>query len=565
MFLAKCLSLLSALAAVVVSQDVGFAVDGYLADAAVTDTSLYNTGGSISVNGWNVVVPKNLQVGFPAAWVPWKDFVASLGTFRGYEVSVTGNVVGGKAIAAQVYISQLFLQASQGTIQAVNDDGSMQIANGPKIRINDPNGVYSIGYKGSPFMTADDENPSISSWGGFPMCVPRNASDPLCPASNRPGNKQGVFTAPEPLLMAPFVPGDFVEYSGYTNGAGEIVCFEIAALNVQISTGGTFSFLRVEDAIVGAYSADPNAESAETRFIGYTSEKAGSPVKVSAIELDPCTGAETLRNINMNGFIDAGDVRNKFVIRKKAAAGDTYTREYVLTTASGSKTTLNQIKAGYYVQPVTEWIQPELAVPGAKPVAFEFAQMKHLTQGLGADENGNIWGPLDPFPQSGVKVFDPSTCPKIVPSPTSTTPAATTTPAASDPSGGSGSGTDPVTTSSTTSSALVSPATPTAIPVDTVKVVAATWASQNGGTFAVSCSSSNTNNTLVGMQLDYVLNGVTTRNVTMVESTNPGQWTYSAKLKQPTTVTCKSKLKGNATAAVTTRKRRRQGRSMQLY
>lgn len=88
MLFTRCLSLLSALAAVVVSQDVGFAVDGYLADAVVADASLYNTGGSISVNGWNVVVPKNLQVGFPAAWVPWKDFVASLATFRGYEVSV---------------------------------------------------------------------------------------------------------------------------------------------------------------------------------------------------------------------------------------------------------------------------------------------------------------------------------------------------------------------------------------------------------------------------------------------------------------------------------------------
>ena len=74
----------------------------------------------------------------------------------------------------------------------------MQITNGPTIRINDPNAVYSAGYKGRPFMTADDQNPSISSFSGFPMCVPRSSSDALCPQSNRPnipgtGSKQGTL------------------------------------------------------------------------------------------------------------------------------------------------------------------------------------------------------------------------------------------------------------------------------------------------------------------------------------------------------------------------------------
>jgi hypothetical protein len=107
-------------------------------------------------------------------------------------------VVSGVPIAAQVYISQFFTEASSGFIEKVNFDGSIKILNGPTIRINDPNAVYSVGYTGSPFMTADDESPSITSFSGFPMCVPRSATDSLCPASNRPtitatGNQQGTL------------------------------------------------------------------------------------------------------------------------------------------------------------------------------------------------------------------------------------------------------------------------------------------------------------------------------------------------------------------------------------
>lgn len=35
-------------------------------------------------------------------------------------------------------------------------------------------------------FTADDENPSITSFSGFPVCVPRSATDEKCPSANRP-------------------------------------------------------------------------------------------------------------------------------------------------------------------------------------------------------------------------------------------------------------------------------------------------------------------------------------------------------------------------------------------
>jgi hypothetical protein len=65
---------------------IPFILDGAL-DSAAADSSEYNTGGKISVNGVSVVIPKNLQFQFPAAWVGLKEIAA--GQFTGNEVVVS--------------------------------------------------------------------------------------------------------------------------------------------------------------------------------------------------------------------------------------------------------------------------------------------------------------------------------------------------------------------------------------------------------------------------------------------------------------------------------------------
>jgi hypothetical protein len=72
----------------VLGTDVPILLDGALVDVTATDDS-YNTGGTISVNGWTVIVPKNMLVTFPAAFVPWKDFVAGKASVIGFEVNVS--------------------------------------------------------------------------------------------------------------------------------------------------------------------------------------------------------------------------------------------------------------------------------------------------------------------------------------------------------------------------------------------------------------------------------------------------------------------------------------------
>ena len=162
--------------------------------ATAKSGSATNRGGSISVSGYSIVVPDNLLVEFPAAFVPFAEFAEAGASKRAgpNEVSVTGNIVNNVIIAAQFSVAQLDLAFSSGTIEGLSSDGAIKIKNGPTLHINDPRARYSAGYTNLPFFTADDENASITSFSGFPMCVPRGAGDAKCPDSNRPAGSSSL-------------------------------------------------------------------------------------------------------------------------------------------------------------------------------------------------------------------------------------------------------------------------------------------------------------------------------------------------------------------------------------
>ncbi|KAF2019905.1 hypothetical protein BU24DRAFT_387059 [Aaosphaeria arxii CBS 175.79] len=390
------------------AQDAPLFIQGGLEGASATDAS-YNTGGTISINGFDMEIPKNLQVQFPAANVPWKDFVADKDSMIGYEVNVIGNFINGHPIAAQVLAYEFFEGLNSGFIESIDfADGSMKIVSGPTVRISDPNAVFSIGYTGAPFFTADDESPSISSFSGFPMCIPRSASDPLCPAANRPFRGSGTFNAPDPLSMAPFLPGDFVTFSGIRRG-NEVIAYSIVAQNVMITTLGDLVYLRMELGLLGIDNNNPNTEIAESRFVGFASNPR-TTVALYAMDIDPCTGAVTDRIIASMGLRGGRNEQNKFEYRSDILFG--YARDYrVVAEINGvpkTRTTKNGILAGTYVQPVNVWVHAEQNIPGTAPPANDFSQMSWLTNGLGVDEDGNLWGPLDPFPQTGVLIEPPN-------------------------------------------------------------------------------------------------------------------------------------------------------------
>jgi hypothetical protein len=161
--------------------------------------------------------------------------------------------------------------------------------------------------------------------------------------------------------MAPFLVGDFITYRGFRLG-DEIVCYEIVAWNVQITTSGVPAYIRVEESLVGIYTSDPNGEVAETRFVGYVSDPTVT-VSITAIDIDPCTGRTTERAVGVGQSRPEGGGRNKWISRSDGTQLSAYTREYRATSSSGTLRTKNGILAGQYAFPMLEWIQPELLAP----------------------------------------------------------------------------------------------------------------------------------------------------------------------------------------------------------
>jgi hypothetical protein len=145
------------------------------------------------------------------------------------------------------------------------------------------------------------------------------------------------------------------------------------------------------------------------QFIGFTSNNRAT-VALYAMDVNPCTGETTDRIIATMGLRGGRNEQNKFEYRNEIMHG--YTREYRVTAEINgvprTRTTKNGLTAGTYVQPVNVWVQAEQNIPGTAPVPHDFSEMAFLTKGLGKDEGGKVWGPLEPFPQTGVFIEPPA-------------------------------------------------------------------------------------------------------------------------------------------------------------
>jgi hypothetical protein len=345
-------------------------------DSCASTGSEYNAGGSISVNNFAIEVPKNLIVQFPVVWAPFRE-LCDAGAF-GFETTVVGNIVDGKVIAGQISVAQRFgLEGSQGYISKINDDGTLQIASGPTVRINDPDGLFGPQYDSQKYWIADTANPSVSSFSGFPMCIPYSGNTAKCSSSNRPSGQ--TFTPQDPLAMVPLKVGDFIEYSGLKNGGGEILASSIVCISLHITTqagANVPNYIRVEDFLVGVPDNSANVEFADIRAIGFLSSCAGATVTISAIDVDPCTGKETYRPIGTTQ--PKQETRCKWEARIAPQAQAPFTREYRITTNSPVQTTKDGIKAGQFIAAVSEWIFPEVDVPGTNPPPYPFNDIRGL-------------------------------------------------------------------------------------------------------------------------------------------------------------------------------------------
>jgi len=212
-----------------------FDLTGFLQKATVDNVADNLSGGTLTVNGHLVIVPRNLLVLLPANQLSWAQLFQQAplpyGTGVGgngqsgmalndipaplasYEVHVAGNRVGDTYIAGLVDIAQQGLNSGWGYINYIDyANAEMRVGGvlgdpgtGARVRINDPVGRYGRIQSPDPRFTVDSENPTIKSETGYPMGLPDLAGvpntppitdDPFRPQTNRPrmGNQAFPFT-----------------------------------------------------------------------------------------------------------------------------------------------------------------------------------------------------------------------------------------------------------------------------------------------------------------------------------------------------------------------------------
>ncbi|KAK0488388.1 hypothetical protein EDD18DRAFT_1311319 [Armillaria luteobubalina] len=224
-----------------------YAAGGYITGATLDNSSDILSGGTLSINNIDVIIPHNLLVNTPSLTaVAWSELFNEDGSINlplwpeiSWEAQVFANYIGGQYIAGIVYIFQEIANLNEGFITAIDyEKGEFRVGGdfndpttGVRVVINDPVGRFGKVHGDWPLWTADTDNPSIQASTGFPLCLPRAdpavADDPLCPDSNRPVDTSGkpltgfTFAAPpvpagqpDPNLFVPLKVGDFIIYSG---------------------------------------------------------------------------------------------------------------------------------------------------------------------------------------------------------------------------------------------------------------------------------------------------------------------------------------------------------------
>jgi hypothetical protein len=341
-------------------------------------------GGNITINGHVVTVPSETIVILPANALTWAElFTQAPAPYTGaltgmaladvpaplttYEARIVGNrVIGGPGgadvyIAGLIWISQHAVNTGQGFINFINyATGEIRVggvigngATGARVQINDPAvGVTGSGRYGRTVtpdkrFTVDQDNPTIRSVSGFPMCIPRvdpasPVPDALCPQSNRPVLAPGpppvystLFTTnnpvtlpgvpPDATIQAPFEVGDWVTFSGtlvhdggnptagpWPGIANTYISAHTLVNNVAIYTwaGTSPAYSAIDVSFIGTGGltvVGANEAAIMTRFEGFSTDTSRY-IHLYGIDLNPTNGATSDRDWGTIG-VDPGPAR----------------------------------------------------------------------------------------------------------------------------------------------------------------------------------------------------------------------------------------------------------------
>ncbi len=443
------------------------------------------TGGWVEVNNNVIRVPQSTVVVFPNTLLTWEEafelnpnthqtdpiFQTGLAMsdtvrFPGtYQVNVQGNIVNGQYIAGLVFIFQDPANFTQGYIEKFDYANGVMWVNGMRVQINDPpitftvpnpdgtplldgtgnptvltKGRYSAGKSADPRFAVDQNNPTVTSETGYPMCIPSvspyvdgsNGSegpsltllnpealqDPQCPEKNRPRDPTtGTLLVPiftmnqpndpptvenpipqDPLLEMPFEVGDFVNIIGTLEMDDQgpfITATDVQALTVGAYTWpGTDPAYVIEEVVIqGTGGVDqalfPQEAGVRTRVEGFTTD-IGRQIDVSAIDQD-CNGNLTFREPawTSNFPVEPGPpgigVKGRWRMRFPQGGNFLPAVQNVGARVSGSVPGKNKNGLTYseYQLPSSEFIFPENQVPGSRQPASNFADILFLDNGMG--------------------------------------------------------------------------------------------------------------------------------------------------------------------------------------
>ncbi|KAJ7253428.1 hypothetical protein C8J57DRAFT_624565 [Mycena rebaudengoi] len=374
-------------------------------------------GGTITVDGALITVPENLLVTLPSITVAWSELFEGgvpalplLGSVS-WQATVFGNTVRGQRIAGLIYIVQPSARFLQGFITSINLANGHFTVGDVECVLNDPLGRFGPAYLAHPLWTVDPDNPSVRTSTGFPMCIPRNATDSECPSTNRPTDGNGkplnIFTFkapasvtagdPDPRIMAPLLVGDFITFSGIKVAGGLLEVYSLEAnLGFYTAPGTKPAYVTVEEAQYAVVSSDVTLESAETRAVAFVTD-ATTSLQWFAIDVDPCTGQTSERDLLLAQPEAAAPIgKSDFRLGKTDVSP--VTRQVGFRYSSGTSPGPRGIIAGQFVQPIFDYIFPETTVFGANMPPNQLELFPYLAEGGGPFIPGNLLTPIPTTP-----------------------------------------------------------------------------------------------------------------------------------------------------------------------
>ncbi len=503
----------------VLPSSTQFDITGFLQDAKLDQTCVAaaganldangfpqaaHCGGAMQLNGHAIVVPAETIVILPASALSWQELFAQAPAPYGpsqtgmamsdnpkplttYEFQAVGNRVldptnadpakRDRYIAGLVHATQQDLNAGAGYINYMDyTSGEMRVGGvlgdpttGARVRLNDPanptsagGGRYGRAMSPDGRLMVDQDNPTIASATGFPMCFPRTdplvGDDSLCPRSNRPVDPTtGTFAsliqmsdpanlplggALDPRVQAPMEVGDYINFAGtlIADAAGTYISAHTITNNTAIYTapGTNPAYVSIEVGLLGTggLTVFGAGEAAiRTKFEGMTTDSTRG-IHLYGVDVNPngSTSDRDWGTIMPDPGPPNGAVRGRWRFRPPCLTfGSVPTKpdkECVFGPGNGflpptrevravveglqsqnpanpqAATSANGIFYGQYHAPIGEYIFPE-NIPGKPIVENNFNTIPFLAQGGYTSFSGLLAGQLDPWPSN---IVPPPVC-----------------------------------------------------------------------------------------------------------------------------------------------------------